>query len=232
MKLDGIKHVFWDLDHTLWDFDTNASDVLVDLFEQFDLRTELNTDEEKFIDTYKRINERCWTLYRNGQLEKDELRTIRYKLTFKEFNSENYKVAEELGMAYMEECPKRTKLMPGAIEVLDQLGKRYHQHIITNGFIEVQGVKQKCSGLTSYFDIVVCSEEVGKKKPHPAVFEFALKKAGAMPSESVMIGDSLEVDAIGAKNAGFTGIWYNSKGTDQHHDVIEITELSELLNIL
>ena len=232
MKLDGIKHIFWDLDHTLWDFDANAKDVLVELFEQFDLRSELNTDEEKFIATYKRINEQCWTLYRDGKLEKDELRTIRYKLTFEEFNSDNYKVAEDLGVAYMEECPKRTKLMPGALEVLDQLGKRYKQHIITNGFVEVQGVKQRCSGLTSYFDLVVCSEEVGRKKPHPAVFEFALAKAGAIPAESVMIGDNLEVDAIGAENAGYTGIWYNPKGVEQKHDVIEIRKLSELLNIL
>ena len=232
MKLNGIKHIFWDLDHTLWDFDSNSRDVLKDLFVSFELKDKLNSNADVFIAAYKRINEQCWALYRTGQMEKEELRSVRFSLTFQELGFEDKSLANQLGMAYIEECPKRTKLMPGAIEVLNYLDKKYHQHIITNGFKEVQGTKQKCSGLADYFNVVVCSEEVGKKKPHPSVFEYALEKSGAKPKESVMIGDNLEVDAIGAQNIGITGIWYNPEGEKCSHRVKEIRNLLDLMSIL
>ena len=165
-------------------------------------------------------------------MTKDELRLARFSLTFSHFDAKGYDRAEEFGWMYMEECPKKSKLIPGTVEVLNYLKGKYTQHIITNGFLEVQGIKQVASGLKSYFDVVVCSEEVGEKKPHPSVFKYALEKAGANGSESVMIGDNLEVDALGAQNAGLTGIWFNPKQKSIPHSVVEIIELEELFHIL
>jgi putative hydrolase of the HAD superfamily len=232
MKLKNIKHIFWDLDHTLWDFDSNASDTLNVLFEKFELGTELKTTPKEFIDTYQRINEECWALYRVGKMEKDELRLVRYRKSFEHFGSQNFELADRLGWEYMTECPKRTKLMPGTFKVLDALKDKYKQHIITNGFLEVQDVKQRGSGLKPYFNVVVCSEEVGEKKPHPSVFKFALDKANAKPEESVMIGDNLEVDALGGNDFGMIGIWYNPHQEDRKHEVLEINHLEELLSFL
>jgi len=232
MKLENVKHIFWDLDHTLWDFDSNASDTLTILFEKYELNAELNTTAKEFIEKYQQINEECWALYRVGKMEKDELRLVRYRKAFDHFGSQNIELADRMGWEYMTECPQRTKLMPGTFKVLDAFAEKYQQHIITNGFLEVQEVKQTGSGLKPYFDVVVCSEEVGEKKPHPSVFKFALDKANAKPEESVMIGDTLEVDAIGGKDYGMVGIWYNPHGKDLEHDVIEINHLEELLTML
>lgn len=233
MRLNGVKHIFWDLDHTLWDFDTNAHDTLVGLYTDFDLVNELGgATADEFIAVYKKINEECWDLYRKGRMEKDVLRTVRYQLTFEHFGSHNTAVADDLGWAYMKECPKKTKVMPGTFEVLEAFNGKYKQHIITNGFMEVQEVKQTGSGLRPYFDIVVCSEEVGEKKPHPDVFHFAMNKASAKPEESVMIGDGIEVDAVGANKVGMTGIWFNPNGQECTEDVIEITALTDLLRLL
>lgn len=232
MKLEGIKHIFWDLDHTLWDFNVNSNDTLRELFIRYRLEEALNTQSDDFVTTYKRINDECWDKYRKGTMTKDELRIARFQLTFLHFNSKDFKRAEEIGWSYMDECPKKTKLIPGTLEVLSAFQKKYKQHIITNGFIEVQGIKQEASGLRPYFDVVVCSEEVGEKKPHPSVFNYALEKAGAVAEESVMIGDSLEVDAIGAQNAGITGIWFNPTSSAAKHKVIEINELRDLLDML
>ncbi|MDA8714650.1 YjjG family noncanonical pyrimidine nucleotidase [Flavobacteriales bacterium] len=232
MKLKDVKHVFWDLDHTLWDFDLNSSDTLHELFIRYNLENELKTQVDEFISAYKRINDSCWDKYRNGLMTKDELRLARFSLTFSHFDAKGYDRAEEFGWMYMEECPKKSKLIPGTVEVLNYLKGKYTQHIITNGFLEVQGIKQVASGLKSYFDVVVCSEEVGEKKPHPSVFKYALEKAGANGSESVMIGDNLEVDALGAQNAGLTGIWFNPKQKSIPHSVVEIIELEELFHIL
>ena len=132
----------------------------------------------------------------------------------------------------MKSCPQKTKVMPGTFEVLRAFQGKYQQHIITNGFQEVQGIKQTGSGLTPFFNVVVCSEEVGEKKPHPKVFEFALNKANALPEQSVMIGDSLEVDAVGGNDYGMTGIWYNPQGEFREHSIIEINHLEELLELL
>ncbi|MBL4704708.1 MAG: HAD family hydrolase, partial [Flavobacteriales bacterium] len=137
IKLKGIKHVFWDLDHTLWDFDSNAFDTLSELYKTFNLKQELNTSPELFIEAYKRFNDECWALYRVGKMEKDTLRTIRFRKAFQHFGSDNFKLADELGWAYMEECPKKTKVMPGTFKVLEALKDKYQQHIITNGFMEV-----------------------------------------------------------------------------------------------
>ena len=232
MKLKDVKHVFWDLDHTLWDFDLNSSDTLHELFIRYNLENELKTQVDEFISAYKRINDSCWDKYRNGLMTKDELRLARFSLTFSHFDVKEYDRAEEFSWRYMDECPKKSKLIPGTFEVLNYLKGKYKQHIITNGFKEVQGVKQDAAGLKSYFDVVVCSEEVGEKKPHPSVFKYALEKAGANASESVMIGDNLEVDALGAQKAGLRGIWFNPEQRLVQHSVIEITELVELLQIL
>ncbi len=232
MKLPGIKHIFWDLDHTLWDFDSNAHDTLVALYHEFDLAGDINASVDEFIAVYKQINDRCWDLYRRGEMEKDELRTKRYKLTFEHFGSNNEAKAADLGWAYMKICPTKTKVMPGAFKVLDALKGKYQQHIITNGFKEVQGVKQSGSGLAPYFNVVVCSEDVGKKKPHSDVFWYAMNKAGAKPEESIMIGDGLQVDAIGAEKVGMKGVWYNPLRQRVEHEVWEINHLEELLEKL
>lgn len=233
--LDGMKykHLFFDLDRTLWDFETNSHESLTELFHEHDLANKGIDSHHEFIKEYKRINEHYWGLYRLGQIEKEELRTVRFQRTLEHFDIIDIDLAHKVGQDYLEVTPKKPGLLPNAIEVLDALQTRYCLHIITNGFEEVQEVKMQHSGLQGYFDEVITSERVGKKKPDPDVFRFALDLAKAKSNESLMIGDDLPVDVLGARECGMDQIYFNpEKLSHREHVTYEISDLQELLEIL
>jgi putative hydrolase of the HAD superfamily len=204
-----VKHIFFDLDRTLWDFERNSKQALNMLFEQHKLGDHMKSFES-FHHAYKNINAKLWVKYGKGQISKEELRTRRFNETLKQFQINNEKLAEEIGMGYIQISPYQTNVFPNTHDTLEYLKNNdYVLHIITNGFKEVQFIKLEKSGLLKYFDIIVCSEDVGVNKPAPNVFHYSLEKANAKANESVMIGDDFKVDVLGAENVGMTGVLFD-----------------------
>ena len=229
----NIKHIFFDLDRTLWDFEKNSFETLSELYEVHDLWQKGISDVDVFIDNYKRHNEYLWGLYRDGKVEKHVLRSSRFKLTLQDFGINDNHLASRLGDHYIQKCPLKTHVFPFTFEVLDYLKVKYHLHIITNGFEEVQYVKLEQSKLLHYFDQIVTSEQVGVKKPNPEIFRHALVRAFCNPHESIMIGDDLPVDILGAKAMGMHQVYFNPEKIAHQESIdFEISCLSQLQEIL
>jgi len=203
------KHLFFDLDRTLWDFEKNSHEVLQELYHYYNLQHHGITSVEDFIIRYKINNEKLWDLYRNNLIEKDSLRDERFRLTLNEYGVSDHDLAAKLGLDYILLCPKKTHLFPYVHFTLDYLKNKYKLHIITNGFDEVQHQKIEHNNLSHYFDQIITSEQVGYKKPNKEIFEFSLQKASAKASESLMIGDDLLADIYGAKNVGMHQVYFN-----------------------
>ena len=230
--MSKIKHVFFDLDRTLWDFDANSNETLNELFIEFKLEEKLNCKAETFINSYQRINEECWALYRDGKITQADLRGSRYNLTFAEFGYDNRELADEVGTKYIEVCPQKTKLFDGTHDVLELLSKKYKLHIITNGFEEVQHIKMRCSDLAKYFNVIMTSQKAGVKKPDEKIFLQALSDADAKASESVMIGDDLPVDVYGAQKVGMQAILFDPHRKEWPNGVVVANELFELIGLV
>jgi len=227
--MNKFEHLFFDLDRTLWDFEKNSHEELISIYLSNDLHQKGISLKEEFIKVYKKINEECWELYRNNKMSKETLRSERFNKTLFYFGIKDQELSEKIGNQYIENSPKRTVLIDGTLELLDYLNEKYQMHIITNGFEEVQFDKLKNSGLINYFDQVVTSEAAGFKKPNPIIFEYALKKANAQVSKSVMIGDDLNTDIIGGINAGIECIYYNPHCVK--HNLSLLADVQNLLTI-
>ena len=172
------KHIFFDLDRTLWHFDENSRKVLNDIYTNYKL-VKFISSANQFIKTYQIINEDLWSLYRDDKVTKDELRWKRFYDTLSHFKTDDRELANDIGDYYITHSPRQTLLFPHTIEVLNYLFDKYKLHIITNGFEEVQYIKLTQSGLLKYFDVIILSEKVGVKKPHPYIFKKAFSQAGA-----------------------------------------------------
>lgn len=231
--MSGYQHIFFDLDRTLWDFDTNSRHALSEIFEECKLEERGIVGSGDFILEYQKINMHLWDLYRQQKISKELLRWRRFDLTLKSFGISDEPLAQMLGDRYIAVSPLKTGLLPGTIDVLNHLASRYRLHIITNGFEEVQHLKLSNSGLSSYFDVVVTSDGVGCKKPGREIFEHACEGCGALASESIMIGDDLDTDILGAQNAGMDHVYFNPLGVAHSVAVThEIKQLVELKGIL
>jgi putative hydrolase of the HAD superfamily len=227
------KHLFFDLDHTIWDFDKNAEETLHELYGIYKLKELGLHSPDLFIETYTRNNHQLWAEYHVGKITKTTLREARFKKTFLDLGV----LPEVLPLGfeddYVKLCPTKTNLFPGAHETLQYLQSRYVMHLISNGFRESQDVKISGTNIGGYFRHVILSEEVGVNKPDAGIFEHALNLAGAIKSESLMIGDSLEADVYGALNFGMDAIYFNPAGLDKPDDVpVQIGSLKELMEIL
>ena len=229
MKLDNIEHVFFDLDHTLWDFDRNSELAFKEVFE----KQKIALDVDDFLEVYKPINFKYWELYRNNSVSKEALRYGRLKESFTALKFDTLDTTINLiADDYIEYLPKNNHLLEGGLELLDALKDRYKLHIITNGFEEVQHKKMHGSGILGFFDTVTTSEEAGVKKPHPQIFQVAIDKSGAEISKSVMIGDNLEADIIGAHQFGLQVIHLSSSNQTIQDQYPQVQKLKELLNYL
>jgi len=227
----AIKHLFFDLDHTLWDFNKNSKETLLELFDELSLSSRISSFIA-FYDKYIEINEELWELYRKEKITKAELRSVRFKRALKCFGVEDEKLAIELGDKYIQRCPLKVNLFDDCHSVLESLQSKYILHIITNGFEEVQEVKMSSCNLNDYFTEIITSEGAGVRKPNPRIFEYAFETSGAKPSESVMIGDSLEVDCIAAEKMGMQAVFFNPEKKLENKKVsYEIAHLKELLEI-
>lgn len=225
------KHIFFDLDHTIWDFDRNAQETLLELYEVYQLKALGVHSADDFISLYTENNHRLWAQYHLGQITKDVLRAERFRSTFLTLGVHPDRIPHQFEEDYVRLSPTKTNLFDGAEKVLTYLKQKYHLHIISNGFKETTLTKMHLSGLNPYFKNVIISEDVGVNKPDKAIFEYALAKAEAQIHESIMIGDSLEADIRGAQNIGMKAIFFNPLNAAKPDDVEwQIAHLEELLN--
>jgi YjjG family noncanonical pyrimidine nucleotidase len=212
MKKRKFKAVFFDLDHTLWDFEVNSEETITGLLQEHGILGNQVAEAGDFMGFYRSINKELWDRYHANAITKEELRVWRFSHSFRKFGIEDHDLSLLFADKYLEICPGKTALFPGAIDSLEALIKDHSLHIITNGFKEVQYRKLKNSGLIRYFEKVHISEEIGWKKPEPEIFQYALKEAGAAADESVMVGDNPDTDIAGAMNAGIQAILFDPEG--------------------
>jgi putative hydrolase of the HAD superfamily len=204
------KHLFFDLDHTLWDFEANSRQTLQELYETMQLQLKGVDDFEKFHKNYLVHNDKLWDRYRNGFIKVDELRWKRMWLTLIDFKIGSEILAKEMGTLFLDLLPTHKILFPYTIELLNYLtAKNYQLHLITNGFEKTQHSKLVSAGIDKYFKEVITSEGSNSLKPHKEIFEYAFLKTGAHKNESIMLGDSLEVDIQGAMDAGIDQVYVN-----------------------
>lgn len=231
--MSRYEHIFFDLDRTLWDFDSNSREALLEMIASHGLRERGVEDADAFISNYQKINEHYWALYRRQEISKELLRTIRFADTLRLFAVEDEKLAASLADDYIAISPRKTQLLPGAIELLDHLAAHYRLHIITNGFEEVQHIKLRHSGLQPYFKEVITSERAGAKKPGPAIFQLACSLSGARIETSLMVGDDLETDIRGARGVGMDQAYLNVHKHEHGEEVThEVHMLHELRGVL
>lgn len=229
MKLKNIKHIFFDLDHTLWDFERNSGLAFETIFSKNNITIGLS----EFLEVYSPINFEFWRSYRNNEISKEALRYGRLK---KSFDALGMTVVDEtimnLSNDYITHLPDHNHLFQGTIELLEYLKPKYNLHIITNGFEEVQHKKLSNSGISDYFDVVVTSEMAGVKKPNSKIFNLALDLAKAQPNESVMIGDSYEADIEGANAYGMHSIFFDQNRSQIQNGQLKAHNLKEIITFL
>ncbi|NOU46235.1 MAG: noncanonical pyrimidine nucleotidase, YjjG family [Bacteroidales bacterium] len=231
MFRNKYKHLFFDLDRTLWDFDASSYQTFVYMYEKYNLKSIGIQSLDEFTEVYHKHNDHFWDLYRNGEITKDLLRGIRFQATFDTFGIDNKTLVGQITEDYLYHSPRNVFLFPNAHKTLDYLRDRVELHMITNGFEEVQEIKMQSSDLRKYFKTVVTSEEAGVKKPDARIFEYALKRAGATADESIMIGDDLEVDIEGARLIGMDTVYFNpAKLPHPGNATYEISDLADLCN--
>ncbi len=204
------KHLFFDLDHTLWDFEANARATLGYLYDDLQLEKRGVHDFELFYKNYLAHNDKLWERYRKGFVKQEELRIKRMWLALLDFKIADEKLANEMNIRFLDLLPTRTILFPYAKEILQYLAeKNYSLHLITNGFEKTQHSKLHYSALSGFFKEVITSEGSNSLKPNKEIFDYAFAKANALPEQSIMIGDSVEVDIAGAMNAGIDQVHVN-----------------------
>lgn len=225
------KHLFFDLDRTLWDFDRNSEFALRRIISEEKLESKLG-GFQNFHDIYIGENARLWQMYGKGLLSKEVLRYKRFQDTLNQFDLDDVDLAKRMGDAYVELSPLQTNLFPNTKETLFELQSiGFQMHIITNGFSEVQYIKLENCGLIQFFDVIVCSEVIGKNKPDPLIFAHALKAAKANPSCSLMIGDDYHADVNGAIQSGMHAILFDpldKEKTDFDHKIKDLSEVPSL----
>ncbi len=228
-----LKHIFFDLDHTIWDFDKNAEETLNELYHSYALKSLGLHSADDFIEVYTRNNHQLWADYHLGKISKQVLRETRFSKTFLDLGLASDCIPINFEDDYVRICPTKTNLFPEAHETLEYLSNEYTLHLISNGFREATEMKVSNTDLKKYFSTIVISEIVGFNKPDKAIFQFALDGAGAVVPQSLMIGDSVEADIRGAQDFGMKAIYFNPERKEKPADVMyEINELNQLVSLL
>lgn len=231
--MKNITHIFFDLDHTLWDTDKNSEESLRELFHELDLQATGIPDFESFHSSYRQHNNRLWGLYAENKVGRDAVRLHRFIHTLSDFNIHTRETAESISDRFMERTPHKKYLIEGAVEVLEYLSAKYYVAVITNGFSETQHIKLRGSGLDHHFSKIFISEEIGAHKPDPVIYMHAMKLSGAAKAENcLMIGDTYTTDVIGAVNAGWHAVHLLPDGAPHGDPVITIRKLEELKSLL
>ena len=229
MKIKGITDIFFDLDHTLWDFDKNSALTFEKIFKLNNIDVNLNT----FLSHYEPINLKYWKLYREEKIDKASLRFGRLNDAFLaiDFTFET-DVINQLSEDYITYLGSFNHLFENTFEILDYLQNSYNLHIITNGFKEIQQVKMQNANIDNYFKTVTNSESVGVKKPNPKIFNHALKVANANADQCIMIGDNYEADILGAINIGMDAVFFGNYNNKLNAKIKQVDNLIYLKKYL
>lgn len=226
---EGVTDIFFDLDHTLWDFERNSALTFEKIFSEQRIPVILHD----FLEVYIPLNKAYWKLYRENQITQPELRYQRLKKAFDRIGVHvTDEIIEILSQEYVTHLSSFTHLFPNTEEVLDYLEPRYRLHIITNGFQEIQEKKLRKSNIHKYFDYIIDSELAGVKKPDPYIFRLALDKAKIASNKALMIGDNLEADILGAQAVGMQALHFNADKQPNHDICAMINNLIEIKGLL
>ncbi|HEX8426509.1 YjjG family noncanonical pyrimidine nucleotidase [Hymenobacter sp.] len=227
------RHLFFDLDHTLYDFETNANETLRQLYADHDMARYGVFTVDEFIQVYSDINHGLWRLYQSNKITQQQLRATRFPRTFVKLGLQEADAPAGLSEQFTDILPLKSAVFPFTFEVLEYLKPKYALHLITNGFRDMQYTKLDSAGLTSYFQEIITSECCGHLKPDSRIFQHALERTGAKATESLMIGDNLECDVLGAHNVGIDQVYFNpEKRRHFAATTYEISCLSELKSFL
>ena len=228
------KDLFFDLDHTIWDFELNSKETLWDLHLKYELEAKGINNFDEFYSIYSVHNHKLWDRYSKGFIKQEELRWKRIYLSLLDYKIADEALSKEMSVDYLTILPDKKNLFPYTIEILEYLkNKDYTMHLITNGFESVQFKKIKNSNLADYFTEVITSEASNSLKPNKEIFEYALKASNAKLETSIMIGDNESADIQGAINAGMDSIFVNHLQIQPTVPATHtITHLKELENIL
>ena len=232
--MKNIRHIFFDLDNTLWDHRKNAYLTIRELSSQQKIGEKYSIDFELFHDAYHEINEKLWEQIRDGEIDKEYLRKYRFYNTFLRFGVDDQVLSDYFEHHFLDEILKYNELVPGAADLLDYLeGKAYKMHIISNGFQEVTERKCILSGIADYFETITSADSVGVRKPRPEIFQHSLDLARAEKSESILIGDDWIADVKGAQRFGIDVIFFDVYNDDpQEADLKVIQHLSQIKDYL
>ena len=229
----SYKHLFIDLDDTLWDIHLNGKECLEDIYRDYGY-AEFYASFDDYYQVYMPGNHHLWALYRQGKISKEELIVERFLVPVRAFGIDDPAYAKKLSDDFLDRTTRKTRLIDGALELLEYLKPRYRMHILSNGFREVQYKKIENSGLMPYFDKIILSEDAGINKPHPDMFTYALKNTNSRRNQTVMIGDSWDADIVGARNSRIAQIWLNPAGEAPQgfkptHTVHTLAEIKNIL---
>ncbi len=233
MNTKSYKTIFFDLDHTLWDFETNSHETLGELYESYQLEKLGVTSFEALCKIFSEVNSDLWSQYDKGLIKSEVIRAERFKRVLAPFEINDEELIRKISHEYLYTCPRKGTLLPGAIDTLNYLSEKYSLSLITNGFDEVQHMKLASGKIAHYFKHVVTSQQAGHKKPSREIFDYALGLHANRANEAIMIGDNLETDIAGAQNAAVDAVFFNPKGINHnqspHHEIINLNELQTIL---
>lgn len=225
--------MIFDLDHTLWDYDKNCAEALSELYEIKKLKEKGIDSFDNLFEVFMEMNMQMWDQYDLGIIQRDVIRYQRFHRILLSLGVDDYNLSLEMSSEYVALSPTKKNLLPNAMNVLDYLRAKYNLLIITNGFDDIQATKLSSSGISKYFDNVVTSEKAGHKKPAKEIFEYAMAKGNYQPNDVIMIGDNLNTDIKGARNAAIDSVYFNplkkQHKTDLKHEISDLIELKSIL---
>jgi putative hydrolase of the HAD superfamily len=231
----AYKHLFFDLDHTLWDFERNSAECLADIYETFDLKGLNISNLETFQKEFSVVNRHQWSLLEKNLITHEDLRRRRFQETLENLGVKDLKKSFglEINEYFLELLPKMAHLIEGAVDVLEYLLPKYELHIISNGWQDIQVNKMKSSEIHHYFGEIITNELAGTRKPDRGIFDYAIDITKANLVESLMIGDNYEADILGAINVNMDTVFYNPgnipTGQKPTFDIKKLVELKEFL---
>ncbi len=229
----NYKSLFFDLDDTLWDTYHNNKECLEEIYVDYKFDRHYHSFET-FFNRYMPYNLKLWEQYRNHEIDRQTLILERLLYMLRPMGIDDVDFTLNLNRDFLERTTRKTKVISGAIELLEYLKPFYRMFILSNGFREVQYLKLKNAGLATYFERLILSEDAGIQKPHKKIFDYALRCTNSRRNESLMIGDSWEADIDGAKQSKIDQLWFNpqalpDKGFKPTFCVRSLNEIQRLL---
>ncbi|MBL6447034.1 YjjG family noncanonical pyrimidine nucleotidase [Fulvivirga sp. 29W222] len=231
--MQKYKVILFDLDHTLWDYDKNSRETLNEIYINYKLKTLCGFSFDQFNYRFSKVNSGLWRQYDHGLIDRSTIRKERFNRILNHFRIQDSELALRMADDYLNICPTKTNLLPFAHDALSYLKQKYDMYILTNGFDDVQEIKLSKSNLKSYFSGMITSETIGHRKPSKEIFNHALEVAGSACHNTLMIGDNLLADILGAKGASIDSVYFNPLQKEHRESIhLEINCLSQLMNIL